>query len=187
MLPYVYIILHFSTSTCDKIIFHVSPYQTKLSLMCSVDHSVSFSLPDCKAFLDLEACCQPFFFFFNNLIFTGFCIHLHFNCYPFPSLPSPNPLSHPSSPCFYEGTSPHTHAPKHSHLTVLAFPYTGASSLHRTKGIPSHWCQIRTSFATYAAGAMGPLWKSVWWFLRKLVRGSCNTSHGYISRRCSNW
>ena len=24
--------------------------------------------------------------------------------------------------------------PTHSHLTALAFPYTGASSLHRTKG-----------------------------------------------------
>ena len=26
----------------------------------------------------------------------------------------------------------------HSHLTALAFPYTGALSLHRTKGLPSH-------------------------------------------------
>jgi hypothetical protein len=35
--------------------------------------------------------------------------------------------------------------PTHSHLNALAFSYTGVSSLHRTKGIPSHWCQIRPS------------------------------------------
>jgi hypothetical protein len=35
------------------------------------------------------------------------------------------------------------HVPTHSHLTALASPYTGASSLHRTKGLPSHCCQIR--------------------------------------------
>ena len=28
--------------------------------------------------------------------------------------------------------------PIHSRLTALAFLYTGASSLHRTKGLPSH-------------------------------------------------
>jgi hypothetical protein len=49
-------------------------------------------------------------------------------------------LSHPLPlPCFYEGAPPH----KYSCLTTLGFLYTGASSLHRTKGIPSHWCQIR--------------------------------------------
>ena len=30
------------------------------------------------------------------------------------------------------------HPLTHSHLTPLAFPCTGASSLHRTKGLPSH-------------------------------------------------
>ena len=30
------------------------------------------------------------------------------------------------------------HPPTHSHLTVLAFPYTGASSFHRTKGFSSY-------------------------------------------------
>jgi hypothetical protein len=51
----------------------------------------------------------------------------------------------------YFPTHPHTH----SHLTILAFPFTRASSLHRTKGLPSHWCQIRWSSATYAPRAMG--------------------------------
>ena len=39
-----------------------------------------------------------------------------------------------ASPCFYEGDPP----PTHSYLTALAFPYTGALSLHRTKGFSSH-------------------------------------------------
>ena len=28
--------------------------------------------------------------------------------------------------------------PTHSHLTTLVSPYSGASSLHRTNGLPSH-------------------------------------------------
>jgi hypothetical protein len=50
------------------------------------------------------------------------------------------------------------HAPTHYYLTILAFPYTGASSLHMIKGLPSHWCQIRPSSATYVVGAMGSRW-----------------------------
>ena len=42
------------------------------------------------------------------------------NVIPFPSFPSGNPLSHPLSPCFYEGA----HLPTLSHLTALALPYT---------------------------------------------------------------
>ena len=30
------------------------------------------------------------------------------------------------------------HPPTHSHLTALAFLYTGAWSLHKTKSLPSH-------------------------------------------------
>ena len=48
---------------------------------------------------------------------------------------SVSPLQIPiPSTCFYEGVLP----PTHSHLTALAFPYTGASNLHRTKGLSSH-------------------------------------------------
>jgi hypothetical protein len=35
-----------------------------------------------------------------------------------------------------------------------SIPLLGATSLHRTKHLPSHWCQIRQSSATYVAGAM---------------------------------
>ena len=30
-------------------------------------------------------------------------------------------------------------------LIILAYPYPGALSLHRSKELPSHWCQIRQS------------------------------------------
>jgi hypothetical protein len=43
----------------------------------------------------------------------------------------------------------------HFHLTVLAFPYTGELSCHRTKSLSSYRCQTMPSSATYAAGAIG--------------------------------
>jgi hypothetical protein len=59
---------------------------------------------------------------------------------PFPGFPSAKLLFHPPLPWIYEGT---LLPPTHSCLTALAFLYTGASSLHRTKGLTSQWCQIR--------------------------------------------
>jgi hypothetical protein len=50
---------------------------------------------------------------------------------------------------------PHVHHATHLHFLAPEFPYTGALSLHRAKGLSSHWCLIRPSSATYAAGAMG--------------------------------
>jgi hypothetical protein len=52
------------------------------------------------------------------------------NVIPFPITPSKLPIPSP----LYEGAPPFIH----SHLPALAFPYTGASSLHRTKGLSSH-------------------------------------------------
>ena len=70
--------------------------------------------------------------------------------FPFPVFPPQPPYSKflallPSE------CSPPTHL-----LNATAFLYTGTSSLHRTKGLPSHRCQIRPSSATYAAGVIGP-------------------------------
>jgi hypothetical protein len=59
---------------------------------------------------------------------------------PFPGFSFTNPISH-LPPLLLWGCSP-THPPTHSYLNVLAFPYTGALSLHRTQGLPSYWCQI---------------------------------------------
>jgi hypothetical protein len=56
----------------------------------------------------------------------------------------------------------------------LAFSYTGASSLHRTKGLSSHWWLTRPSSATYAAGAMNP-------FMCTLVGGLLPWSSGGLA------
>jgi hypothetical protein len=78
-----------------------------------------------------------------------------------PFLVSPPQIPH-SLPLLLWGCSPThpltpasllTHLSTHSHITGLASPYTGALSLHRNKGLSSHWFEISPSSATYAAGA----------------------------------
>ena len=62
-------------------------------------------------------------------IFIGCTLFIYIsNVILFPSFPSKNRPSHHPSPCLHEGVPP---------PTFLAFPYAGASSLHRTKGFPS--------------------------------------------------
>ena len=68
------------------------------------------------------------------------------NASPLPSFSSANPLSYPPTPTSIR-VLPHPQS--QSCLTTLAFPYAGASSLHRTQGLPSHQCQIRPSSATW--------------------------------------
>jgi hypothetical protein len=53
------------------------------------------------------------------------------NVIPFPIFPPQLPYS---IPCFYEGAL----LLIHFCFTTLAFPYGGASTLHRTKGLTSH-------------------------------------------------
>jgi len=52
--------------------------------------------------------------------------------------------------------------PIYSCLSALAFPYTGALSLHRTNVLPSYSCQTRPSSPTYASGAMGLCMCALW-------------------------
>ena len=98
-------------------------------------------------------------FFFSNSFFIGF-LYLHFKCYPFSQSP-PQTLSHPHLPA---SMRMFPHPPTQSHLPALAFPFSRASSLHRTKGLSSHWCPTKPSSATYTAGDMGPSMCIVWWF-----------------------
>jgi hypothetical protein len=69
-------------------------------------------------------------------LFVSFLLVILFiynsNVIPLPSFPSENPLPPPH--CFYEDAPP----PTHSRLIALAFPYTRAQSLHRTKDLSSH-------------------------------------------------
>jgi hypothetical protein len=53
------------------------------------------------------------------------------------------------------------HPPTHFNLTTSALFYTGALSLHMTKGLPSHWCQIR-HLQLLQSFPLGSLC-SVWW------------------------
>ena len=88
-----------------------------------------------------------FFFFF---LLDIFFIYIS-NIIPFPGFSFENHLSHPPSPCFYEGVSPLFHPLP---LPSLAFPYTGASSFQRTKGLSSPGCPTTVSFGgTYLIGA----------------------------------
>ena len=86
-----------------------------------------------------------FFICISNVIpFSGFLS-------PKPPIPSHFPASmkafpHPLTLC----------------LSALAFPYTGTSSLHRTKGLSSHWWPTRPFSATYSAGAMSPTMCTLW-------------------------
>jgi hypothetical protein len=58
-----------------------------------------------------------------------------------------------------------SYLPTHSCLSSLVFPYPGTSILHRTKWLPSLWCHIQQSSATYLAGAMcSPCVLFGWWF-----------------------
>jgi hypothetical protein len=72
-----------------------------------------------------------------------------------PFLISPLKTPYPISP-------PPVQQPIHSCFPVLAFPYNGALSLHRTKDLSSHCCLTNSSSATYAAGAMGPSMCTLW-------------------------
>jgi hypothetical protein len=72
------------------------------------------------------------------------------NVIPFPRFPSPTSPSFPCSP---------------THPLLLSgpgFPHTGAYSLHRTKGLSSHWCPTRPFSAAYATGAMSPNMCALW-------------------------
>ena len=77
-----------------------------------------------------------------------------------------------------------THLPKHFHLLTLAFLYTWASFLPRTKGFSSQRCQTRPSLGKYADGAKGPFICTLWlviYFLGALfclVDLYCSYSYG---------
>ena len=62
-------------------------------------------------------------------------LYLHFKCYPLPGFPSKTPLSDPPFPASMRVL---TNPPTYSLFPAFKYSYTGASSLHRTKGLSSH-------------------------------------------------
>jgi hypothetical protein len=104
-----------------------------------------------------EFCFQYSWRFLNKI--TSFCQYFLLdilfiyisNIIHFPGFPFRIPLSYS---LILASVRVFFYPPTHSHLTALELPYTRPSSLHRTKGLSSHWCQIKLSPATYVAGAM---------------------------------
>jgi len=70
---------------------------------------------------------------------------LLFHKFPIPSL---------SPPILFASMRVLFHPLTNSCLTALASPYAGALNFHRTKGLHSHWFQIRPSSNIYISGAM---------------------------------
>jgi len=114
---------------------------------------------------------------FVGFFFTKISIYLHLKWYPNSRLllqkpPIPHLLSPPLT-WLYEGTPPPTHPLQ---LTPSAFPSARASNLHRTKSLPSHWCQTSSSSPTYGAwispGILLGWWYSPW---QQWVVQSANT------------
>jgi hypothetical protein len=66
--------------------------------------------------------------------FIGYFLYIS-NIKYIPGLPFRNPVSHLPSPLASMRVLPHS--PTHSHLPVLAFPYTGASNTLRPKDCTS--------------------------------------------------
>ena len=81
---------------------------------------------------------------------------------PFLAYPLESPYIVPHPTAFMKV---YPYPPTYSCLPSLTFPYTGALSFHRTKGLSSHQCPTKPSSATYVAGAMGPSMCTLyWWF-----------------------
>jgi hypothetical protein len=81
-----------------------------------------------------------FFFIFFSFFFLVILFFLHFKYCPLSWSPSAN--SHPTClPLCLLGDA--LRPPTQLCLTTLVSPYAGASSLHKTKSLPSLGCQIR--------------------------------------------
>jgi hypothetical protein len=82
---------------------------------------------------------------------------------PIPGQSSTKPLSHICfSPLPFAARRLLPHWYTFSCPTVPTSPYTGASNQHRTKGLPSYWCQTRQSSATYVSVAVNSSLYTPW-------------------------
>jgi hypothetical protein len=107
-------------------------------------------------FLVLSVCLQISGFHFLLDIFFIYISSVIYSLSLFPLLKHP---IHPPPPA---STRVLPHPPTHSCFPALAFSYSGALSLHWTKNLSSHWCQIRPSSVSYAAGDMGHFICTFW-------------------------
>ena len=103
----------------------------------SISDFGDFSTPYSKLLLKPRQNCGQVQFC-NIFFFVVYFLYLHFKyfkCYLIIIFPVPTPP--PTGTPYFIPPPP---ASTYSHLPALAFPYTGTSSLHRTKGLFSRWC-----------------------------------------------
>jgi hypothetical protein len=121
----------------------------------------------CHHFMNLFPLCSviylimiifPIIYFF--FYFIGYFLCLYFKCYPFSQVFSPEtPYRIPAPPAFMKVCPPPTHLLPPPHHGI---PLHWALSLHRTKGLSSHWCPTRPSSAVYASGAVSCSMCTLW-------------------------
>jgi hypothetical protein len=141
--------------------------------LCLISDTLTHCHPPLSYILSLTPPLS-FLFYWIFYIFT-FQMLFHF-CFP-----SKTPQSHAPPPASMR-VFPLTRS--NSQLNTLAFPYTGAKGLLRTKGHSSYWCQPTLSSATYATGAMGHSMCMLWLVISPLgalgglVGWYCGSSYG---------
>ena len=111
----------------DKTQYFVHAGQALCQLSCTLllnKHSLQMQAFDCSPVFIL------FYFYYSFYAFTFQIIS--------PSLLPLHKLHLPILPLSFDLMRVLLHILTHSHLTDLASHYTGASSLHRTNGLPSH-------------------------------------------------
>ena len=88
--------------------------------------------------VDLMEVSFSFPFSFLNFLLDIFFIYIS-KVIPFPGFSSETPYPIPHTPA---SMTVLPHPPVHSCFPILAFPYTGTSSLQRANGPSSHWCPL---------------------------------------------
>jgi hypothetical protein len=127
----------------------------------SISHSLSFSLPlplpslFLPPLLSLSLLSLSLSLSLSLLIFSLFTFQMLSPFLVYPLQTHCSNLSHPA------------HQLTYSCFPVLALPYTGAPSLHRTKNFSSYWWLTRSFSDTYATESMSP---SMCTFLNKAKR-----------------
>jgi hypothetical protein len=119
-------------------------------------HTLTFGIPLTLQISPAPDCKQ--IYCFSIFLLEFFFIYIS-NVIPCACFPLGNPLS---NPCPRASMRVFPYPPTHACFVALTFLYTEALSLHRNKGLSSHWCQTRTPSATYVAGTMGLSMCTLW-------------------------
>jgi hypothetical protein len=93
------------------------------------------------------------------ILLTIFFVYIS-NIISISGLPSSNPPPYSPPLCLYKGGHSPTHPLPPESSSIL---FSEATSLHRTKHLPSYWCQKRQSSAAYVAWIYSCILFS-WWF-----------------------